>query len=177
MNACGLVVEYNPFHYGHLHHLTKSKEIANADCTIAVMSGNFLQRGEPAVIDKIHRTKAALQAGADIVLEIPYAYTVQHSNHLATGAIHTLFEFGASSLCFVSERCDIHPLLNASKKSAQRKTLHQAYIDAYLRQGMNFPSASGKASQDLQIHERDVTKPNNILGLSYVQAFREHHYP
>src|SRR5699024_4245396 len=177
MNACGLVVEYNPFHYGHLHHLTKSKEIANADCTIAVMSGNFLQRGEPAVIDKIHRTKAALQAGADIVLEIPYAYTVQHSNHFATGAIHTLFEFGASSVCFVSESGDIHPFLNASKKLAQHQTLYNAYIDQYLKQGMNFPSASAKACQELQIHELDVTKPNNILGLSYVQAIREHHYP
>src|SRR5699024_12538627 len=101
-------------------------EIANADCTIAVMSGNFLQRGEPAVIDKIHRTKAALQAGADIVLEIPYAYTVQHSNHFATGAIHTLFEFGASSVCFGSERCDIQTFLNASINLTQRQDLSQS---------------------------------------------------
>lgn len=177
MNVCGLVVEYNPFHYGHLHHLTKSKEIANADCMIAVMSGNFLQRGEPAVIDKIHRTKAALQAGADIILELPYAYTVQHSSHFATGAIHSLSELGASSVCFGSESGDIQPFLDASEKLAQHRTAYKAYIDDYLKQGMNFPSASAKACEKLEINTLDVTKPNNILGLSYVQAIKEHNHP
>src|SRR5699024_9976697 len=97
------------------------------------------QRGEPAIIDKIHRTKAALQAGADIVLEIPYAYTVQHSNHFATGAIHTLFEFGASSVCFGSESGDIQPFLNASKKLAQHQTLYKTRDELSQRQCQSLP--------------------------------------
>lgn len=176
MKACGLVVEYNPFHYGHLHHLTKSKELANADCIIAVMSGNFLQRGEPAVVDKIHRAKAALQAGADIVLELPYAYTVQYSSHFATGAIRSLHEFGASSICFGSESGEIQPFQDASEKIAKHHVAYKAYIDDFLKEGMNFPSASAKASEQLGITALDVTKPNNILGLSYVQAIAEHNY-
>ena len=94
MRACGVVVEYNPFHNGHLYHLQKWKELTNADCTIAVMSGHFLQRGEPAIIDKFHRTKAALAAGADIVIELPYVYAVQSSELFAKGAILSLHELG-----------------------------------------------------------------------------------
>ena len=79
MKACGVIVEYNPFHNGHLYHLQQARKISGADCIIAVMSGSFLQRGEPAIIDKFYRTKAALSAGADIIVELPYAYAVQSS--------------------------------------------------------------------------------------------------
>src|SRR5699024_6214900 len=72
MNACGLVVEYNPFHNGHVYHIRQAKKKSQADCIIAVMSGSFLQRGEPAIVDKFHRTKAALASGIDLVLELPY---------------------------------------------------------------------------------------------------------
>src|SRR5699024_2470228 len=71
----------------------------------------------------------------------------------------------------------IPPILKASKRLAQHQTFYKAFIDHYLTQGMHYPSASPKACQELQIHELDVTKPNNIVGLSYVQAIREHHYP
>ncbi|MFD2133019.1 nucleotidyltransferase family protein [Pseudogracilibacillus auburnensis] len=79
MKACGVIVEYNPFHNGHLYHVQKAKELSNANCMIAIMSGSFLQRGEPAIIDKFHRTKAALASGIDLVIELPYAYAVQSS--------------------------------------------------------------------------------------------------
>src|SRR5699024_8542145 len=109
MKACGLIVEYNPFHFGHLHHLTSAKKLANADCMIAVMSGNFLQRGEPAIIDKFHRTTAALSAGVDIIIELPYSYTVQNSTIFADGAVKSLQQLGVSSICFGSETGSIHP--------------------------------------------------------------------
>lgn len=80
MQACGLIVEYNPFHNGHAYHIQESRKTSGADCIVAVMSGSFLQRGEPAIIDKFHRTKAALSAGVDVVLELPYLYAVQSSD-------------------------------------------------------------------------------------------------
>src|SRR5690625_4243086 len=107
MKACGLIVEYNPFHNGHLYHLQQSKTLTKADCMIAVMSGSFLQRGEPAIIDKFHRAKAALKSGVDIVLELPYPYAVQSSDFFAKGAVFTLNEIGADSICFGSESGNI----------------------------------------------------------------------
>src|SRR5690625_1365214 len=94
MKACGLIVEYNPLHNGHLYHIEKAKSISQADCMIAVMSGSFLQRGEPAIIDKFHRAKAALASGVDIIVELPYPYAVQSSELFAKGAIHTLQKIG-----------------------------------------------------------------------------------
>ena len=80
MKACGIVAEYNPLHTGHVYQMNKAKQISQADCIIVVMSGNFVQRGEPAVIDKYARTSAALKAGADIVVELPvyYLYTTHY---------------------------------------------------------------------------------------------------
>ena len=73
----GIIAEYNPFHNGHLYHIEKSKKLSNADLTICVMSGNFTQRGEPAIIDKWSRTKMALEAGIDLVIELPLVYSIQ----------------------------------------------------------------------------------------------------
>jgi len=102
MDACGVIVEYNPFHNGHRYHIEQAKKASQASCIVAIMSGNFLQRGEPAIIDKFHRTHAALQGGADIVIELPYTYAVQNSDRFAAGAIKTLYEAGVASICFGS---------------------------------------------------------------------------
>lgn len=80
MKACGLVVEYNPFHHGHQYHVDKARQETNADVIVAVMSGNFLQRGEPAIIDKWQRAQAALQNGVDLVVELPSAWAVQSAD-------------------------------------------------------------------------------------------------
>ena len=76
MRSCGIVVEYNPFHNGHRYHAEKARELSGADVVVAVMSGNFLQRGEPAIIDKWARTKTALQNGVDLVVELPFSWAV-----------------------------------------------------------------------------------------------------
>lgn len=86
MKSCGIVVEYNPFHNGHLYHLHKAKEATKADVVIAVMSGNFLQRGEPALVSKYFRTKMALENGVDIVVELPYAFATQRADIFAQKA-------------------------------------------------------------------------------------------
>ncbi|HLQ72235.1 MAG TPA: nucleotidyltransferase family protein, partial [Bacillota bacterium] len=103
MQACGLIVEYNPFHNGHLFHIEKAKEISQAECIVAVMSGPFLQRGEPSIIDKYHRTMAALENGVDVVVELPFPYAVESSHLFAVGSVKTLHKIGVSSICFGSE--------------------------------------------------------------------------
>lgn len=86
MKSCGIIVEYNPFHNGHQYHTKMARELSQADVVIAVMSGNFLQRGEPAIIDKWTRAKEALSHGVDLVVELPFAYAVQSADYFARGA-------------------------------------------------------------------------------------------
>src|SRR6476469_5432937 len=107
MKAVGLVVEYNPFHNGHAHHLAAAKAQSEAEVVIAVMSGNFLQRGEPALVSKWQRTKMALHGGVDIVLELPYIFATQKAETFADGAVSILDAIGCDSLCFGSENGEI----------------------------------------------------------------------
>src|SRR5690625_4524738 len=113
VKACGLIVEYNPLHNGHVYHIQSAQKASQADCIIAVMSGPFLQRGEPAIIDKFYRAKAALVSGVDIVLELPYPYAVQSSQNFAKGAVRTLDEIGGSSICFGCETGNMTDLTSA----------------------------------------------------------------
>ena len=107
----GIVAEYNPFHNGHLYHIEKAKEQTGADYVIVVMSGNFVQRGEPAIIDKYARTKAALHAGADLVIELPVIYATASAEHFALGAISLLNSLNlVDYVCFGSESGNIDSL-------------------------------------------------------------------
>jgi|ADGO01.1.fsa_nt_gi Predicted nucleotidyltransferase len=104
-----LLFEYNPFHNGHLYHAKQSKNQSNADVVIAVMSGHFLQRGEPSLVDKWHRTKMALQNGIDLVIELPYVFSTGHATHFAEGAITLLNAIGCETFTFGSEEGTIEP--------------------------------------------------------------------
>ncbi len=145
MNACGLIVEYNPFHNGHLYHARQAKKITNADVLIAVMSGSFLQRGEPAIVDKYHRTKMALNSGIDLVIELPYGYAVQSSNLFAFGSVQSLHQLGVEQLCFGSESGDIQSFLNHYHMLQENKAQYQHTLKEYLTQGLPFPVANKKA--------------------------------
>lgn len=103
MKITGIVCEYNPFHKGHIHHIQKTKEITQCDLLIAVMSGNFVQRGEPAIIDKWERAKEAIRHGVDLVIELPFIYATQSASYFAQGAMHQLYLIGCDSFCFGSE--------------------------------------------------------------------------
>src|SRR5690606_41216195 len=103
MDAVGVIVEYNPFHNGHAYHLEQAKKISGAEVVIAVMSGNFLQRGEPALVSKWTRTEMALKAGADIVFELPYIFATQKADTFASGAVSILSASGCKYVCFGSE--------------------------------------------------------------------------
>lgn len=171
MKACGLIVEYNPLHNGHLYHIEAARQESKSDCIIAVMSGSFLQRGEPAIIDKFHRTRSALQSGVDIVLELPYAYSVQNSDFFAQGAINILHSIGVDSICFGSESGNIQQFISSYHKLKEKKTDYQQLLSQNLQKGLSFPKASKLAFSLLNLTEQlDLGKPNNILGFSYVKT-------
>ncbi|WP_345238773.1 nucleotidyltransferase [Pontibacillus salipaludis] len=179
MKSCGLIVEYNPFHFGHQYHLKQSKEASGADCMIAVMSGNFLQRGEPAIIDKWHRAQIALSQGVDIVLELPYAFAVQNSDLFAKGAVFTLHEIGIDTICFGSEQGDITPFTKAYDYLNSHQEHYKDSLHHFLDQGYSFPEASRHAYKAIGLSEEsiDLTQPNNILGFSYTKTILDYKLP
>ena len=99
----GIIAEYNPFHNGHLYHIQKSKEIVNPDYTVCIMSGNFVQRGEPSIIDKWSKAEVALRMGFDLVIELPTVYSISSAENFAEGAIKILSTFNDVTLSFGSE--------------------------------------------------------------------------
>lgn len=172
MNAVGVIVEYNPFHNGHAFHLKEAKKLADAEVVIAVMSGQFLQRGEPALVSKWKRTEMALLAGADIVFELPYTFATQQANSFASGAVSILEAARCHSLCFGSESGNIESFYRTISFLDENNEEYQSKIRFFIEQGNSFPKASALAFQELYPNEDllDLSKPNNILGYQYVKA-------
>ena len=171
MTAVGLITEYNPFHNGHRHHLQESLRVSGAEVAVAVMSGHFLQRGMPAMLDKWVRTGMALAGGVDVVLELPVVWACNSAPHFAAGAVAILEACGGvESLCFGSERGELTPLqecatlLTASAARIARET-GQA-----LRTGISYPVARAAAVKGVADAAELLATPNNILGISYLQA-------
>ena len=174
MKAVGVIVEYNPFHNGHAYHLQAAKESAKADVVIAVMSGNFLQRGEPALVSKWYRTKMALLNGVDIVLELPYQFATQKAETFANGAVSILDAIGCHSLCFGSESGDIHSFFQTVDFLDSHKEIFDENIKKNIKTGVSFPKALSLSFQSLSSTETLVSldKPNNILGFHYLKALK-----
>ncbi|WP_456271640.1 nucleotidyltransferase [Bacillus sp. AK031] len=172
MKAAGVIVEYNPFHNGHLHHLTETKKMTNADVIIAVMSGNFLQRGEPAIVSKWSRTKMALSSGADIVIELPYSFATQHADVFASGSVALLDAMRCKSFCFGSESGDIDAFERTVHYLQNNNDIYNSFVHKFVKEGMSYPSALSKAFQSLESAEElvDLSLPNNILGFHYIQS-------
>ncbi len=173
MKAVGLIVEYNPFHNGHLYHLTQSKLQTEADVTIAVMSGSFLQRGEPAIVNKWARTEMALRGGVDLVIELPYIYSTQHAQHFAEGAVTILEALQCDYFCFGSENGSISMFVDKWREMTENEALLNEQIRTYSKQGHSYPKAVSLALKALNLSKEndiDLTKPNNILGYQYVRA-------
>lgn len=175
MKAVGLVVEYNPFHNGHAYHLQEAKVQTESDVAIAAMSGPFVQRGEPAIVSKLARTRMALQNGVDVIVELPYVYATQKAETFAEGAVAILDSLGCHSLFFGSESGNIHSFLEAaSKYNANRPNIDEL-TQAFLKEGFSYPKAMSLALKDAFASEQtvDLSKPNNILGFHYVKAIAD----
>jgi predicted nucleotidyltransferase len=175
MRTVGLITEYNPFHNGHLHHLQESLRITGADASVAVMSGHFLQRGEPALVDKWLRTEMALAAGVDLVLELPFPFACNSAPHFALGAVQSLNALGVvDALCFGSEAGDIAPLQAVAQLLVEKSQEIEAGTRELLRCGISYPAARAavlsKLSPDLP--SEMMASPNNILGIEYLRALQ-----
>lgn len=176
MKSVGLITEYNPFHNGHLHHLQESKRLAGADVSIAVMSGHFLQRGEPALLDKWTRTRMALAAGVDVVIELPFAWACNSAPHFAAGAVQCLDALGGvDALCFGSESGSLDALQVAADLICDNAQKIEAETSKRLRQGVNYPTARAEVVAELANHSSAelLASPNNTLGIEYLRAIRE----
>ena len=174
MRATGVVVEHNPFHNGHLYHIKESRKNTGADVVIAVMSGNFLQRGEPALVDKWSRTKMALQGGVDIVIELPYVFATAQASDFAKGSIALLEAAGCTDFCFGSEQGSIEPFINTYDLITSQQESYQHSINQFMKTGMSYPKALNEAYADLIKGYNqpfvDLSQPNNILGYHYIEA-------
>lgn len=140
MKTAGIIVEYNPFHNGHKYHIEKTKELTGCDFLVAVISGDYTQRGVPAVIDKYARTTMALENGADLVLELPLFYAAGSAEYFAMGAVTLLDKLGVvDSLCFGSECGAIHVLSKIASTLLEEPVLYRSILQESLKKGFPFP--------------------------------------
>lgn len=171
----GIIAEYNPFHNGHLYQLNTAKEQTGADYTIIVMSGNFMQRGTPALLDKFSRAKMALLCGADLVLELPAYYAASSAEYFSMGGVTLLDKLGVvNHLCFGSECGDVDVLEKIARPLAKEPAEYTKLLRGYLKEGLSFPTARTKAllayDASLSACEEVFSSPNNILGIEYIKA-------
>lgn len=172
----GILCEYNPFHDGHAYQIAEAKKRTGAVHAIAVMNGDFVQRGEPAVFDKYQRTSQALAGGADLVFELPIRFGLSSAGDFARGGVLALERLGCTHLCFGSECGDLRLLQDIAHFLAEEPPAFKRALDGYLRQGLSFPAARAKAVTVLTGVSTDLLSlPNNILGVEYCLALETLH--
>ena len=168
MSVIGIVCEFNPFHNGHKHLIDSVKQ--QGDVVVCVMSGNFAQRGEPAIFPKDVRVKAALMNGADIVLELPFVYATSSAEAFAFNAIKILDSFGCDKIAFGTENTSIDMLNKVVDILIDEKFDDE--LKKCLETGESYPSARqialNKFSKDC-----DISLPNNILAVEYIKAIKK----
>ncbi|MFR8329317.1 MAG: nucleotidyltransferase family protein [Clostridium fessum] len=199
MKIVGLITEYNPFHAGHLYHMQQARELTGADYCVVLMSGSFVQRGEPAIFDKYLRTKTALLAGADLVLEIPAAFSTASAHEFAAYGVALLSAIGVDAVVFGSECGQIEILKQAAYALNHESAEFQERLRKGLKAGLTYPQARAKALGETQaggtrvenvedfhantdvsnshIWSSILNSPNNILGIEYLRAAEDLHSP
>lgn len=182
----GIIAEYNPFHNGHLYHLKESKKATGAEYTVAIISGNFTQRGSTSIIDKWKKTKMALQNGVDLIIELPVLYSISSSENFAEGSIKILNSLGIIDfLSFGSETSDIKILNNFANILYDEPKEYKKILSNYLDTGLSFPKARENALLEYIKNSEDVntnfdnyknllSSPNNILGIEYLKALKKY---
>ena len=175
MNICAVIVEYNPFHNGHLYHIEQARKATNADFVVAIMSGNFVQRGAPSITCKYERTRMALSCGADLVIELPIYYALGSAEYFAQGAISLINKLGCiTHLCFGSEQGNLEPLMEFARILATEPEEYSLCLKANLKKGMAYPIARSAAllqtNPTLSPYMDALSSPNNILGIEYLKA-------
>lgn len=169
MKLLGLITEYNPFHNGHKYHLETAKELIKPDAVVAVMSGHFLQRGEPAILDKWTRAKAAVEAGVDLVIELPTYFSTSSAEGFALGSVALLERLGATDLVFGSESGEVDSLKKVARLIQNPTDLYAQTLSEALNQGLSYP-ASRQLAIEAELGAAVDFKANNILGIEYIRA-------
>ena len=166
-----IISEYNPFHFGHLYHLNESISQTDTDFKVAIISGNFVQRGEPSIINKWEKAKVALSAGFDLVLELPTLYAISSAENFANGSIKIADQIGSNYISFGSESGDLKKLKKLSSLINKNEKEYITNVKEKIAEGFSYPK-----SQELVIDKMfgneflGVCKPNNILGLEYLKS-------
>ena len=163
-NVIGLIVEYNPFHNGHLHHIQEIDRLFEDNIKIAVMSGDYVQRGEPSLINKFEKTKIALSQGVDIVIELPAFYSTQSAEIFTKGSINLLNKLSCSHIVFGSESNDLEKLKRIATISMTKE--FELSLREFLAEGLSYPTAFSKALFDEKLGS------NDILALEYLKAIK-----
>ncbi len=166
MKSVGIICEYNPFHNGHLHHINEIKKRYPKSVIIAVMTGNFTQRGEVSIIDKWKKTELALFYGVDLVIELPFLFATQSADIFAHYAIKILDTLHTDYLVFGSECNNIETLKEMANIQLNNKK-YNSLVKKYLDKGINYPTALAKALYELT--GKNINTPNDILGITYIR--------
>ena len=184
MKTLAIISEYNPFHNGHLYQLSKAKEITEADCILVLMSGNFVQRGEPAIINKWARADMALAAGADLVIEMPFVFSTQDANGFALGSIALLNALNiVQYLSFGCENNNLDILLALGRFLSNENVNYKTLFKKNSKKGLGYPKARAQALWEYHekygIDQLQMTSseqlleilfsPNNILAIEYIK--------
>ena len=174
----GIIAEYNPFHNGHLLHLTKSKEETGAEYSICIMSGNFVQRGNTSIVNKWVKTEMALKSGIDLVLELPTVYSISSAENFAEGAIKLLNSLKiVDTVSFGSENSDIDILNRISGILYEEPKQYVEFLNTELKKGFSFPKARENAILlylNDQKYSNILNQPNNTLAIEYLKALKKY---
>ena len=175
MKIAGIIAEYTPFHNGHAYHLDQVRKKTNADYLIIVMSGDFMQRGVPAMLDKYNRAKMALMNGADLVLELPCLYACSSAEYFANGAVTLLNNLGVvDSIGFGCENDNLQTLQKVASLLTDEPAEYSRVLQNSLRNGLAYPVARNIALNeclnDLSNDKSLLSSPNNILAVEYLKA-------
>lgn len=178
-NVLGIIAEYNPFHNGHLYHLESSKKLTGCDFSIAVIGGNFTQRGSTSIINKWEKTKMALLSGIDLVIELPVIYSISSAENFADGAIKILNSLGiVDYISFGSETADVNILKNIANVLYFEPNEYKNILSHELKKGLSFPKARENSLlmylNDIRKYSGILSSPNNILGIEYLKALKKY---
>ncbi len=173
----GIIAEYNPFHNGHLYHLQKSIQETECDYVIAIISGNFVQRGNSSVINKWKKAEMALKSGVNLVIELPTIYSISSAENFAFGAIKILNELKiVKSVSFGTETGDMAALNNIANLLVQEPKEYQYILQNELKMGVSFPKAREiavlKVFNDNRRYGNIMSSPNNILAIEYLKSIK-----
>lgn len=187
MKTIGIIAEYNPFHNGHAYQISHVKKKLGADYVVVAMSGDFVQRGAPAILDKYTRSRMALSCGADLVLELPLCFATASAEDFAMAGVTLFDRLGITEgICFGAETTNLALLNDIAALLAEEPDAYRSALSSYIKEGLTFPAARTRALTDCLCAVNNITtniniltellsSPNNILAIEYLKAIKRRH--